>query len=359
MMKRLHTLAAMLLICGAAYPSHANDLAGTRDISVHSAERNRDLRVTVWYPATAGGEIVQVGEDAVFKGSPAMAKTPIAGGRFPLVLLSHGSGNRAKGMSWLATHLAAAGYVVVGPDHPGTTSGDSTPQESTKLWRRTRDLSDVMDALSSDAQWRNVIDMDKVGVLGFSLGGATAMELAGARANLEAFAAYCDGQTKGDCAWLAGGVGFADGKRIEVDKVDLRKIDKARFEQLNRDSRIKSAILVDPALAQAYETQSLENIGIPMTFVNLGAPGTIFAGIDASDLVAHTSQGTLTHIEGASHYSFLPPCQDGATERLKADGDPDAGLCDEGRKTRVEIHAQLRTLILDALNTTLKTRPAR
>jgi hypothetical protein len=46
---------------------------------------------------------------------------------------------------------------------------------------------------------------------------------------------YCDSYDQGDCAWFARGVGYVDGKPIKVEKLDLRKVDKARFEQSNRD----------------------------------------------------------------------------------------------------------------------------
>ena len=76
-----------------------------------------------------------------------------------------------------------------------------------------------------------------------------------------------------DCGWYAGGKAYVDDEAVSVDKVDLRKIDKARFEQSNLDRRIKAAVLVDPGLAQAFDSQSLKDIAIPMSFINLGRPG--------------------------------------------------------------------------------------
>ena len=169
-------------------------------------------------------------------------------------------------MSWLATELAKAGFVVAGPNHPGTTSGDSTPANTPKLWERTQDLSAVIDMLTTDPQWSGVVDADSIGVVGFSLGGAAAMEIAGARANLDAYARYCDTYTKWDCAWYAGGKAYVNDEAVLVDKVNLRAIDKMRFEQSNLDRRIKSAVLIDPGLAQAYDEQSLKEIAIPMSF---------------------------------------------------------------------------------------------
>jgi predicted dienelactone hydrolase len=100
-------------------------------------------------------------------------------------------------MGWIAAALAEAGFIVAGPNHPGTTSGDSSPAETVKLWQRTADLSAVIDRLSIDPEWRDALDPARIGVVGFSIGGATAMEIAGARADLDAYARYCDFTIRG------------------------------------------------------------------------------------------------------------------------------------------------------------------
>lgn len=351
-LQNLSVLPAFLLAMALPDPSLATEV-GVREISVAAPERGRDLAVTVWYPAELGGKAILVGDNRVFIGSPASTDAPVAGGRYPLVVLSHGSGSRIQGMNWLATALAKAGFVVAGPNHPGTTSGDSTPANTPKIWERTADLSAVIDGLTADPQWSGVIDAQNIGVVGFSLGGSAAMEIAGARANLEAYARYCDAYTQWDCKWFAGGIGYANDGQIRVDKLDLRTIDKARFEQSNLDRRVKSAVLVDPGLAQAYDEESLKQIAIPMNFVNLGSAGTIPAAVIADGLAALTPHGTYVAVDGGNHYSFLPECKQGAAEMLKSVGEVDP-ICDESGRPRAEIHAELEKLITAALRRTLK-----
>lgn len=354
-MNRFQTLPAIALAAAFVVPCHAAEV-GVREISVTAPKRGQDLAVTVWYPAAAGGEPVLVGDNRVFKGAPAMLDAPPLQGRFPLVVMSHGSGGRIQGMSWLAAELAKAGFVVAGPNHPGSTSGNSTPADTPKLWERTQDLSVVIDRLTSDPQWRDLIAADRIGVLGFSLGGAAAMEIAGARANLDAYARYCDTYAKWDCAWYAGGKAYAGDKAIDVEEVDLRKIDRARFEQSNRDSRIKSTVLIDPGLAQAYDEQSLRKIAIPMSFINLGSSGTIPAAVLADRLAAVTPNGSYAAIAGADHFSFLPECKEGAAELLKSAGEVDP-ICEEtDGRSRGDVHAELVSLVRRALQTTLSDR---
>ncbi len=138
----------VLLLAGSA--ASASDGVGVRQLSVVAPERDTPLSVTVWYPAEAGGEPVAVGESKIFEGTRALKGATIRKQRFPLILLSHGSGSRVEGMAWIATKLAETGFVVAGPNHPGTTSGDSTPAATPKIWERTGDLSAITTALTAD-----------------------------------------------------------------------------------------------------------------------------------------------------------------------------------------------------------------
>ncbi|WFP76545.1 alpha/beta hydrolase [Mesorhizobium sp. WSM4906] len=346
-------LSAAALVVATVAPVHAAEV-GLREISIAAPERGRDLQVFVWYPAEAGGEAIVLGDNKAFKGVPVFKNAPPLKGRFPLVVLSHGSGGRVQGMAWLATELARAGFIVAGPNHPGTTSGDSTPADTPKLWERTQDLSAVIDAMTADPTWGSVVDGDSIGVLGFSLGGAAAMEIAGARASLDAYAHYCDEYKKWDCAWYAGGIGYRNDAVVHVDKLDLRTIDKARFDQSNLDPRVKAAVLVDPGLAPAYDAASLKAITIPMDFINLGSVDTIPEGVIADKLAALTPRGTYASVNGAIHFSFLQECKPGGAELLKDAGEIDPICADGGSRSRAELHAELVGLIRSDLQRTLK-----
>lgn len=348
-----NVFSALLLAGVTAVSANAADV-GVRILNVSTAERDRDLAVTVWYPAGAGGTPTMIGDNQLFKGEAARENAPVADGRFPLVLLSHGSGARVAAMSWLAVALAEAGFIVAGPNHPGTTSGDSTPAATPKIWERTADLSALIDRFTTDADWRHTIDTAQIGAVGFSLGGAAVMEIAGARADLEAYARYCDDYKTWDCAWFAGGRGYVDDTPIEVEKVDLRKIDKARFEQSNRDPRVRAVVAVDPGLAQAYVDDSLKAIDIPLTFINLGSTGTIPKPVISDRLAALVPQAAYVTVAEAAHFSFLPECKEGSGELLKSLGEVDPICEDPGKRPRGDIHAELKRLIVEALQRSLK-----
>lgn len=336
----------------AASNAFAADV-GVRTVEVPSQARGKNLAVTLWYPATGAGAAVLFGDNRIFKGSAASKDAPLGSGRFPLVMLSHGSGGRAEAAGWLAVELAKAGFIVAGPNHPGTTSGDSLPAATPKLWERTQDLSTVIDYLIGNSNWEDHIDADRIGVIGFSLGGSTAMEIAGARANLEAYARYCDTYTKWDCAWYAGGRGYADDEAVNVEKLDLRRVDKARFEQSNLDQRIKAAVMIDPGLAQAYVAQSLREIKIPMSFINLGSEGDIPTAVQADHLAALVPNSTYVTVKDSDHFSFLPECKEGASEFLDSVGEVDP-ICEDSGRARKDIHAEISNLVLMNLQMTLK-----
>lgn len=354
-MKTILLLLSLALATLVGKPLLAADIVGVRNIAVPSPARGKDLAVTVWYPAVPGGEKTLIGDSKLFKGTEAFADASLAPGRFPLILISHGSGAKIQDLGWLATSLVQAGFIVAGPNHPGTTSGDSTPIDTPKLWERTDDLATLLTSMTSDPLWQNAIAEDRIGVLGFSLGGAAAMEISGAKANLEAYARYCETYpTMADCVWFGGGKGYVNGEAVASEKVDLRQIDRNRFEQSNHDPRIKVAVLVDPSIAQAFDAQSLKEIAIPMNFVNLGRMGTIPISVIADQLSRLTPKGSYAQVDDAVHFSFLAECKPGGAEFLISLGDTDR-LCDDaGPRSRSDIHAELSAMITAAFIRDLK-----
>ncbi len=353
-MRSTHFLLALSL-CATAMPVFAADPVGIVTVPVVSPERGKDLSVTVWYPAAEGGSDTLVGDNRIFTGAPARRDAPLLRGHFPLVLISHGSGSRAEGMAWIAAQLAEKGFIVAGPDHPGTTSGDSTPIATPRIWERTQDLTNIITAMTTSPKWQLAIDPGKIGVLGFSLGGSTGLELIGARADLPTYADYCDQNTQMmDCQWFAGGFGFVDGKRVASPVVHLRDFDKAHFEQSNFDPRIASAVLVDPGLATSFQADSLRAIRVPTTIINLGSPGGVPVAVYSYKLSAEIPGAHYHQIPGANHFSFLPVCKPGAQDLLSELGDVDP-ICDgKGLRDRAEVHLDAANLIIEAFEATLK-----
>ena len=336
-------LASMALAPHAAY---ADNHVGVRQLPAPSKERGADLDVTVWYPAQAGGEPAMLGDSPLFTGTPAMRDAPIADGKYALILLSHGAGlaGTPQALSWIATPLAEHGFVVAAPTHPGNGGKSRSAAETMKLWLRPADLAATLDAMGKDASFQDHLVQGETGVLGLSMGGNTALAIAGARLDPKLLAAYCDNDLLNAslCGW------------VRQSGVDLHAMDMRLAGRDNGDRRIRFAMAIDPAPSDVFASKSFADIRIPFDIVNLGRPGKIPATADASGIAKAISGSSYATIGDASHYSMFGECKPGAVALIASEeiGDP---VCDDGSgRSRAAIHAQLIGIATAAFDRALK-----
>lgn len=167
---------------------------GRRTVTITDPARDdRQLTVDLWYPTD-----VEAGEPSSYEFAPgvaydseiALAAPPVAaGGPFPLVVYSHGSGGVRFVGSFHTEVLASHGFVVAAPDHAGNTAVDAflgTTAPVAAIQRdRPADVSFVLDSLldpGGDAAIDEVgaiVDPTAIGVSGHSFGGFTALAIAG------------------------------------------------------------------------------------------------------------------------------------------------------------------------------------
>ncbi|WP_424933568.1 alpha/beta hydrolase family protein [Amaricoccus macauensis] len=337
-MSRFLALAVTLFLAGAA------DAAGVRQFAILSGTRGSDLDMTVWYPAGDGGDPVVLGENPFFEGTPAVRDAPIAAGRFPLVLLSHGAGlaGRAEAMSWIATPLADRGFVVAAPTHPGNTGPDRSAAETMKLWLRPTDLSEALDAIEQDEAFARQLDDGKVGVLGLSMGGHTALAMAGAQIDPAKLAAYCDAPHRNPslCAWVV------------QSGVDLHAMDMTAAGKDHADGRIDIAMAIDPAMSDVFAAGTFAGVDTPVWLVNLGREGEVPASVDASGVAAALPEARYVRIEDASHFSMFGLCKPDASA-LAEEMEIEEPICSDGGSNgsaadRALIHARIIELAAEA-----------
>ncbi|WP_299687524.1 alpha/beta fold hydrolase [uncultured Tateyamaria sp.] len=149
---------------------------------------DRPLTLEIWYPAAIGTELgstytatLRDGVTTVpLTGRAARDAEPAADGQFPLVLISHGyPGNRYL-MSHLGENLASKGYVAVAIDHTDSTYSDQAAFGATLLHRPT-DQDRVLDHMAGlNGPLGAIVDADRTGIVGFSMGGYGALIYGGA-----------------------------------------------------------------------------------------------------------------------------------------------------------------------------------
>ncbi len=318
-----------------AYDGHAGITYG----SAYAPIRDRDVDFHIWYPARPGGRAISVGGNGVFHGTPAGRNAPHQENQFPAVIISHGAGGNAGQFGWIASELAEAGFVVVLPNHPGTTTGNASAEAAVRVWERPADVTAVLDELTENAANYPYIDPTQISVLGFSAGGYTAMALSGARVDPGRLQRFCDETDHGmsDCAFLAH---FG---------IDLHSFDLTPAGQDLRDTRITNAVVVDPGIVSTLTGESLTAIDTPMLIINLGDEGTVPAGVDASHAAEQIPGARYSMLPDATHFSFLAECKPKGPRILEKEGELDP-LCDDaGGQSRASIHAKLSSLIVGYL----------
>ena len=327
-MTRLTLLCALAL--AAAHQAAADTLPGYDRFDLSAAHRARPVAASLWYPAAGPTYRAPVGGGSIFQPVEAFMGPAVAAGRHPLVMLSHGSGGDADTLGWLSAELVARGAIVLAVDHPGSTSGDSSPRRSVDLDVRARDLSAALDAVLADPAFARFVDRDRIGAVGFSLGGTTALGLAGLRFDGAAQDARCaTGPDAADCAFfLNGGVRFADRPGFEGDA---------------RDRSVRRAVAIDPGFGGAVVPGSLAETSARVTLVNLGEAdrlGAVDVGPDGNDLARRLSGAAYVVIAPAHHFTALGACAPGAAALLAEEGE-DPICTDPEDVDRADVHARL------------------
>jgi dienelactone hydrolase len=139
---------------------HSHDevfIDSSRESQAHgefAGSPSRRLEATVWHPADNSA------------------------GPYPLIVYSHGFSSMREGGAYLAEYLASYGYVVVAANFPLTTMGAPDRPYVKDVVNQPGDVSFLIDSLlaqSNDSQHmlQGMVDEQRIGVTGISLGGMT------------------------------------------------------------------------------------------------------------------------------------------------------------------------------------------
>lgn len=321
----------------------------------------KDLRCTVWYPAV--DTAVEVQQEIGPPGAPLFeagmaapdAELAPSSKLRPLVLLSHGTGGSALQMAWLGTALARAGFIAVAVDHPGNNSNGKLTAEGFALWwERATDLSQVLDGMLADPEFGKKIDEAKIGAAGFSIGGFTVLELAGAQTDISELYVGCRKQpdTAGcmvpEMRSLPGDIKTPDDILHAVRKTSGESL--ARSGELFSDDRIGAVFAIAPALGFTQTEESLRAIRTPVEMV-VGDDDRVAPAKDNAAYVRAEVRGAkLTLLPHVQHYTFLDVCTEDGKAKL-------GQYCeDHADVDRAAVHEKVAGMAVGFFEKTLKVR---
>lgn len=195
---------------------------GVRTIQALDAERDRTFPCEIWYPAAAkhtGQDLDPKTQDYftvppmnTVRGQLAVRDAASRAGTYPLVIFSHSSGAGRRSSTFLCTHLSSHGYIVAALDHSEVLAAelarkiDETPQQKSARWEaliasRVPDVLFLLNHLLGSAslfdsevrELQATIDPTRIGIVGHSFGGWTALAATEVEQRIHAVVALAPG----------------------------------------------------------------------------------------------------------------------------------------------------------------------
>jgi predicted dienelactone hydrolase len=221
---------------------------------------------------------------------PVAHKAPLAAGNFGAIIVSHGAGGMALLHRDLAMALASQGYVVAAPTHPRGTGNDIS---GVGVWvGRPRQVSRVIDTVLEDGTLGPHVERERIGVVGHSNGGYTALAVAGAQPSASAETAHCR-EHPDDAKFCGYGGAAAQEAQREV----------GHLPEL-RDPRIRSIVLMAPNAAR-FTDDALAKVTVPVLVYAAEKDDLTRVRYHAERLVRALPQAECVLVKGAGHFSFL------------------------------------------------------
>ncbi|MEO1592346.1 MAG: alpha/beta hydrolase, partial [Cyanobacteria bacterium J06632_22] len=189
----------------------------------------------------------------------------------PAVVISHGLGYDRTVFRYLAERLASHGFVALAVEHRGSsaeqinallTGRSAMVVPDNEFLERPRKITALLDYLEAQTVWQQQIDFDRIGVLGQSFGGYTALALAGAELNFEQLTAACPPVTLSLNISL-----LLQCQALELAEPGVTTLNLA-------DDRVKAAIAINPISSVLFGETSLSQVAHP-TLILAGGADTV------------------------------------------------------------------------------------
>jgi len=273
--------------------------------------RGRALTVAVWYPAQSDAQEIEISVSPkrplwhADRAAPDAAP-PVNLHRYPLIVMSHGFGGAGIQLAWLGAALARRGFVAAAVNHPGNSVDDVSTLEGFALrWERARDLKAVIDGLLGDSTFGELIDRGRIGAAGFSLGGYTAITIAGGRTDLDEFDHYCSGHIKA-CLPPPDVVPMLKQVAVAARTDSQFRSELRHAGDSYRDERVRAIFAMAPAFGHSFARSSLASISIPVRIVVGDRDDVTPADVHAAYFANEIKGARLDVLGGGvGHFVFL------------------------------------------------------
>lgn len=274
------------------------------NIGVHTekfedTKRNRPVLVEIWYPTDRAAPVDQP-DDPVWEHPREIRDAPPANGKYPLIMMSHGHGGDRRDRTWLVEYLVKSGYIVASVEHYGNSWRSYNPLLSLRFWERARDVSFAISSLLNDPYFKHQIDTDRIGFVGYSLGGMTGLALGGAKAqNVKEIVVKQQESFK------------------EIDPELVKQVDFTDAHGSFADKRIKALVLLSPA-AFVFPDKSFKSIKVPVALVASEGDEVLPFQEHAFKVIKHLVPARLKLLKDrVSHYVFLNRVSDVGKEVIR------------------------------------------
>ncbi len=214
---------------------------------------------------------------------------PLAAGKHPLVLISHGHLGSQLGHHDLAEQLARAGYIAAAVKHSGDSFDDDSAFGTDRaMLGRAYQVSALLDAVLADPVLGPQVDTNRIGVAGFSAGGYTSLLVVGARPDFSLISEYCQRYPK-------------DPEICSIHELK-RTISNPKPTV---DPRVKAAFVMAP-FAVCFGPGSFDEVRAPVFLAWGGKDAVLLPEEHAARVKRHlkTLAGTK-EFPAAGHYVFL------------------------------------------------------
>jgi predicted dienelactone hydrolase len=154
----------------------------------------REIYLAYWYPTEETAGTAPRYQGLIYR-EEVLLDAPVAPvGEAPVLVFSHGMASFAEQSWFLVEHFASHGFLVVAPNHPGSTLMDGFEVDPRSGLYRPLDISAVLDHLEAlpASDPLSALVSDRIVLAGHSFGGYTTLAVSGAAYAVDALADECE-----------------------------------------------------------------------------------------------------------------------------------------------------------------------